>query len=149
MAIGALAAVAALWVLAPNDGLAPIATAVLAVSVGLAVFRSVQDRLLAAMAVANLSDVTARSARLANELAALEAKLGKLKQKAADGRASGSPGGAAAGVDHAARDSPVEMNGLSTGTEGVLPEDFGGAERILGRAEGDSGTIASGGDVAS
>jgi hypothetical protein len=48
--IGALAAVAALFVLSPNTAFGLVATAVIAGSAGTAVFRSLQDRLSAALA---------------------------------------------------------------------------------------------------
>jgi hypothetical protein len=55
--IGALAAVAALWLLTPATALGLIAGSIIAGSVGTSVFRSLQDRLLASLAQKDAEDV--------------------------------------------------------------------------------------------
>jgi hypothetical protein len=57
--IGALAAVAALLVLAPSTTFSLLATAVIAGSAGTAIFRSMQDRFTAAMALKDAADTRA------------------------------------------------------------------------------------------
>lgn len=61
--IGAMAALAAMWVLAPTTTFSLLATAIIAGSAGTALFRSLQDRLLAATALQTAAE-TQDKARL-------------------------------------------------------------------------------------
>ncbi len=62
--IGALAAVAALVVFAPNSALELVAMAIIAGSAGTAVFRSLQDRLTAALAQTDAANARLATARM-------------------------------------------------------------------------------------
>lgn len=89
--IGALAAVAALLVLSPPTAFGLLATAVVAGSAGTSVFRSLQDRLTAAMAQRDTAetknDARALAAKVDETARAFEALKGKVL------RASTSPAG--------------------------------------------------------
>jgi hypothetical protein len=73
MIIGALAAVVGLWIFNPNTTFSWLAIAVVSGSAGTSVFRSMQDRLLAAMAQKDVTDLK-RSLKLQ------ASKLNELKQ---------------------------------------------------------------------
>ena len=62
--IGALAAVAALFVLSPSTAFGLLATAIIAGSAGTSVFRSMQDRFTAVMAQKDAADTRAKAAHL-------------------------------------------------------------------------------------
>ncbi len=101
--IGALAAVAVLWVLSPPSGFALLAVSVVAGSAGSAIFRSLEDRLLAVVSQKDAAETrkkadTAKSKveEIGKGVASLQAKLG-----AGAGAAMGA-GYAAAPVDVAA-----------------------------------------------
>jgi hypothetical protein len=73
MIIGALAAVVGLWVFNPDNTFTWLAIAIVSGSAGTSIFRSMQDRLLAAMAQKDVTDLK-RSIQLQ------ASKLGELKQ---------------------------------------------------------------------
>jgi hypothetical protein len=66
--IGALAAVAALVVFSPNSALELVAMAIIAGSAGTAVFRSLQDRLTAALAQTEAANARLATARMAAKI---------------------------------------------------------------------------------
>lgn len=88
--IGGFAAVAAIWVLAPVTAFSALATAIVAGSAGTSIFRSVQDRLLSALAQKELADTKAKAKVQNNKveqaqtvLAGLKGKIGKASNDAA------------------------------------------------------------------
>ncbi|MFQ5856216.1 MAG: hypothetical protein ACE5LU_11290 [Anaerolineae bacterium] len=92
--IGALAAVAALFVLSPSTAFGLLATAVIAGSAGTSVFRSMQDRLSAAMAQKDAADTRAKAANLGAKVDESMKAFANLKSRLVE--ASISPAGAGA-----------------------------------------------------
>ncbi|HXF04282.1 MAG TPA: hypothetical protein VNM72_02580 [Blastocatellia bacterium] len=79
--IGALAAVAAVFVLSPNTNFGLLATAVVAGSAGMSVFRSLQDRLLASLAQKDAADAMAEAERMSAKVDEVIKAFTDLKSK--------------------------------------------------------------------
>jgi hypothetical protein len=85
MLIGAAAAVVVVWLLKfdAQGSLAVIAGSIIAGATGIAVFRSLQDRLLAALATRDLAKTQAQAAAQTQKVEQASAELEKLKSKMA------------------------------------------------------------------
>ncbi len=86
--IGGLAAVAAVWLLNPGSGLGLVAGAIVVGSAGTSVFRSLQDRLLAALALQEVAGVRATAEQQTKKV---EEVLAKVKAARAIGGVQASP----------------------------------------------------------
>ena len=89
--IGALAAVVALLILSPSTTFGLLATAVVAGSAGTSVFRSMQDRLVAAMAQKDTAEAKDDNHVLANKVDKIQEAYEELKKKVME--VSSSPAG--------------------------------------------------------
>lgn len=118
--IGALAAVAALLVVSPATTFELLATAVVAGSAGTAVFRSIQDRLLAAMAQKDATDARAGADKLAAKVDEAREAVADLAKKLEE--ASTSPAG-------------ERIRSFEAGVTLDL-EDLDKVERLLSEAKG-------------
>ena len=96
--IGATAALAALLVLSPSSTTTLLATSLVAGSAGTSVFRSIQDRLLAALAQKDAADKGTQLAKINTVNSQALAKLSSLKSAAAPS-ASGAKGLTGIGID--------------------------------------------------
>jgi len=124
--IGALAAVAALLVLSPTTNFELLATAVVAGAAGTSVFRSMQDRLMAALAQKDAADTRARVDRMSAQVDEVSKAFTDLKSKIV--KASTSPAGTRALAFEAGKD--------------ILDlEDLDRVERLLSEAKGIHGGI--------
>jgi hypothetical protein len=95
--IGGLAALAALLVLSPATTFRLIATSIVAGSAGTAVFRSVQDRLLAVVAQKETADVKDRARKQTEKVDEAVQKTAEVKERLA-ATAAAEPGAAAFGA---------------------------------------------------
>lgn len=120
--IGALAAVAALLVLSPSTTFGLLATAVVAGSAGTSVFRSIQDRLLAAMAQKDAADTRAKADNLGAKVDETMEAFANLKNRLV--QASTSPVGATTLAFEAGTGVALDM------------EDLDKVERLLSEAKG-------------
>jgi hypothetical protein len=123
--IGALAALAALLVVSPSSTLRLVATSIVAGSAGTAVFRSVQDRLLAALAQREAAETREKAKKQAAKVVEAKRATSALKQKIT--AAAGSVAG--------------ESFGAGPGGPGLGPDEVTEVERLLSEAEGISETI--------
>jgi len=125
--IGALAAVAALLALSPSTTFGLLATAVVAGSAGTSVFRSMQDRLSAAMAQKDAADTRATADKQDAKVdEALEA-FANLKNRLVE--ASTSPAGVRTLTFEAGRGVALDLEDLDK-VERLLSEAKGIHERI-------------------
>jgi len=76
--IGAGAAVAALWLIEPESATALIAGSLIAGTAGIAVFRSLQDRLLAVMAAQQTAEAKQKTVVLASKVLEIDQEFQKL-----------------------------------------------------------------------
>jgi hypothetical protein len=121
--IGALAAIAALLVLSPSTAFELLATAVIAGSAGTAIFRSMQDRLLAAIALKDAADTKAQAEKQNAKIEEAAGAFTDLKNKLV--AASTSPAGTRSMVLQ-----------VGTGTMTLDPEDLDRVEKLLSEATG-------------
>lgn len=120
--IGALAAVAALLVLSPSTTFGLLATAVVAGSAGTSVFRSIQDRLSAAMARKDAADARATVGKLDAKVDEAMHAFADLKKKLV--QASTSPAGVRTLTFEAGAGIALDL------------EDLDKVERLLSEAKG-------------
>lgn len=120
--IGSLAALAALLVVSPTNTLRLIATSIVAGSAGTAVFRSVQDRLLAALAQKDAAETKERARKQT-------AKVAAAKQRLQEHAAAVGAGGGAESFEVGGDRGPGP------------PAAFAEVERLLAEAEGIGETI--------
>lgn len=91
MIIGGLAAVASLWLLEPENAAKFVAGSLVAGSAGIAVFRSLGDRVVAALAAQTTAQVRAGASTLVSEIDRLNAAIKQVEEKLMAGGAT-SPG---------------------------------------------------------
>lgn len=120
--IGALAAIAALFVLSPSTTFGLLATAVVAGSAGTSVFRSMQDRLSAAMAQKDAADTRAKADKQGAKVDEAMEAFANLKNRLVE--ASTSPAGARTLAFEAGAGVALHL------------EDLDKVERLLSEAKG-------------
>lgn len=122
MIIGALAAIVVVWPLGLVDSgpLAVISGSIVAGAAGIAVFRSLQDRLMAALATRELVKVQVRAAEQTRAVEEIEADVEQLR-----GRLQGSAGSAERGLSFGVSDD--RRGGAETTS---APESFPELDRI-------------------
>lgn len=120
--IGALAAIAALFVLSPSTAFSLLATAIVAGSAGTSVFRSMQDRLSAAMAQKDAADTRAKADNLGAKVDETMQAFASLKNRLVE--ASTSPAGTRTLAFEAGAGVALDL------------EDLDKVERLLSEAKG-------------
>jgi len=120
--IGALAAVAALFALSPSTAFSLLATAIIAGSAGTSVFRSVQDRLSAAIAQKDAADTRAKADKVGAKVDETMEAFADLKNRLVE--ASTSPVGARTLAFEAEAGVALDL------------EDLDKVERLLSEAKG-------------
>ncbi len=123
--IGGLAAIAGVWVLSPPTTFSLLATSVVAGSAGISIFRSVQDRLLSALAVKEAAETKAKARAQNRKLKGAKEALSDFKQKVI--AASSSPAGST--ILEIAADSEFEGKDLDR-VEALLSEAIGAGETL-------------------
>jgi hypothetical protein len=129
--VGATAALALLLILPPQTPVALIATAIIAGSAGTAIFRSLQDRILATLAIKEASDTRAASAEAQMKVEQAQQTLASMRTELTEGRslAGGVPSMDVPGMG-SAPDMGADLQSRLNEVDNLLSEAKGMHRRI-------------------